>query len=779
MPDNPPPFTNPTGSLPKIAIPRLQRYDSDSREPDRSKGRVTRACNSCRAHKIKCSGDTPSCLHCRNAGRECVYALLRKDRLKSVTEQCLRMAALLRELKSRTGEDDAARIDDLLHTFQKEVPNARAILSNLENGLDEALPSTYGTSDMSVDTLTIGTTESPSERPENTKPAGFVGKGSEVHWLRRIRVQLVQTQGHPPVQLSTWPSVPDLFPATGSNPNKIDDFTFYLDAESVDLDFDVDPFEIPSAEAAEGLSALFFNTAHASFPLLPRRPFERDLRALLESARLGKRPQHFSKKMALFNLVFAIGARYSHLTQAPLRADKHDHLIYEIRARAHGLRDVMTNEPDLEQAQVISLFALYYLSNGQISRAWVNMGLAVRMAHGLGLHVRNKDPTTPPNEKETLLRIWWALYLLERLLCTMTGRPSTQVDSFHSVPLPVPLDEDRLPRILEIEEFHHVSVLYPLTQFQEILSSPSQTVNTSTYLKAQVQITIIMQQIVCKFYPAGNKGWLWHDIFPATRQFLEQLQNWAHSLPAELRVESLPNSSDPSFPGFVRERAVLSFYYHSAEILLARPYLERSEPEFRNPKDGASQNLIQEMALLCLQSARAVVSMLPESPDPLYLYETGPWWSIVHHLMQPVAVLLLGITLAPVGSQEAVDMTKDVKKIARWLRAMRQNDAFAERAYYITLQILEAVAAQAAVDVSDMLMEHVMGTSRRDHMPSSLRPPQYATGMSTLTDPRHTPVAEASTAAFSPTYTFPQSNNSTDPSQSNFYPGKSYYPGRH
>lgn len=65
----------------KKAIPRLQR-PGQALPPAKDRRRVSRACTACRTHKIKCSGETPLCKHCQSTGRDCIYILPRKDRLK-------------------------------------------------------------------------------------------------------------------------------------------------------------------------------------------------------------------------------------------------------------------------------------------------------------------------------------------------------------------------------------------------------------------------------------------------------------------------------------------------------------------------------------------------------------------------------------------------------------------------------------------------------------------------------------------------------------------------
>ena len=62
----------------KVAIKRLHSGDQGPGSEKRSP-RVRQACESCRARKIKCYGEQPSCRHCRDLGQECYYARGKRD----------------------------------------------------------------------------------------------------------------------------------------------------------------------------------------------------------------------------------------------------------------------------------------------------------------------------------------------------------------------------------------------------------------------------------------------------------------------------------------------------------------------------------------------------------------------------------------------------------------------------------------------------------------------------------------------------------------------------
>ena len=75
------------------------------------------------------------------------------------------------------------------------------------------------------------------------------------------------------------------------------------------------------------------------------------------------------KWLAILNLIFAIGARYSHLINAEWKGDDRDHIIYFTRARLLAISsETIFQHPDLQMIQVLSLMSLYLLCNSQINR---------------------------------------------------------------------------------------------------------------------------------------------------------------------------------------------------------------------------------------------------------------------------------------------------------------------------------------------------------------------------------------------------------------------------
>ncbi|KAF2873127.1 fungal-specific transcription factor domain-containing protein [Massariosphaeria phaeospora] len=697
LPDNALRASVPTSSR-KVAIPRLQR-PAQAQNSVRDRRRVSRACTECRRHKIKCSGDTPKCQHCEAMGSNCVYVMPRKDKLRDVTERAARMATYLTDLQNRVSGDEAERIKQILATAHDDISDHRqAPLSSSTTYADDSggyvgSPADDDAMD-AMEQLSIEGLDFVDEdlfSDSRVRATGFIGKASEIQWLRSTILQI--EQGHDGLVPEPFGSVASERRALTYGPTSsehVTSFSFYLDNDDIALNFEVDPAKLPQSETAEHLLGCYMDTVHHSFPILPRKLFENQVKKCYNARQAGNEPPLSPKWLAILNLVFAIGAKYSQLVAEQWQAEQTDHLIYHAKAKATGVAESsLFDHPDVPQIQVLGLLAFYYLSIGQISRGWAASGMALRCAYAVGLHVRNEDPLASPLKRETLVHVWWSIYSLERLLGAMNGRPSIIVDSCCSVPLPLSFAD---------EQFLNEAEIVWARQLTPPLISPSASSSTGgiptptftgeaeassgAYFKAVVQLGTITQNILSLLYSTRTIVHSAGELGDNIRQLENRLDCWAASLPPEFVVgHQIPGN------GFFRESTLLAFSLCSARILLTRPCI--SGLRAREGYPNGPSPFMRRMATMCIDAAKTATGLLPDVPNPVFIYQWGPWWSIVHNIMQAFSVFLLGMLYSV--SDETQALLQHVYKLVSWLNAMQ--NPLARRAYLIALRTLHFVEA--------------------------------------------------------------------------------------
>ncbi|KAL6171730.1 hypothetical protein ACJQWK_02736 [Exserohilum turcicum] len=736
---------------PKVAIPRIGPFappqDRSSSTGKPKPPRTDRACDSCRKRKIRCSGEQPHCQSCLNQLHPCVYPQARKDRLKDATAQNTQLLALLRDLSAHVDEAGQERIDDFFDSLAKGRPSAVHHFHQPASSLGKRswpgstttqgsprLVDRPGEADVSDSTGSNENADLLDEdllRSSHSRATGYVGQNSEVQWLRSLKTQLANASLRAPTH-----NLPYAPPGSGSDaiPQRpyalhgrrsasslndllhVTDSTFYLDSDHLDVDVVVDPYKLPPPDEAKLLFDCYMNTVHTSFPIVPRA-FQDDFNEFNNRMRQRQPCDLFQKWRAILNLVFAIGAYFSHLAQTQSQADGRVHLIYMTRAiRLLGLdkAPIFLSAPDLPLIQATGLLSLYYLIIGHASKAWVIVGISLRFALAAGLHLRNEDPNAKQHRKEHLVQTWWSLHAIETLLCASIGRPCVISNDECTVPLPHGFSD---------EQVGNASQLPVKTAKKANLTSGSISRKsmqgysddrddpwTPSFLVARVKIAVIMQKALTKLYSPRTASSSWECVQKDIASLAAELNAWAAvSLPEELT--SLHSTIQHAVP---REQLLLAFNYHSTWLLISRPCLCRLERRIRGQSnDSATFN--NNTAEACVEAAHAITRLLPDQPDTAFAYHQSPWWCIVHNIMQAIAVFLLEISFGESHMKNGgKEIAKSTKKLIRWLQHLSSTNTVAERAYQVTMDIIKTGAPRIRIDISDILSEEA-GDSDRSH----------------------------------------------------------------
>ena len=272
-----------------------------------------------------------------------------------------------------------------------------------------------------------------------------------------------------------------------------------------------------------------------------------------------------------------------------------------------------------------------------IVRAWVLIGLAMRFAYALGLHIRNEERISSVARNEILGRIWWGHFAFERFLSATIGRPSQGVDRSCSVPFPLPIPtgdiqvsiiESRFGRSLETftglyPRAHPNTSLAPSssssTRTESIVTAP-ESANSGTYLKNVIRLCEVMQEAL-HLYGTSTVGMSWQSIQRSIASLNEELDVWATSLPMGLNFF---HRTTPHGHRYQREQNTLDILYHNTKILVNRPCLCRLGRRIVN-QTASSNDFNERGATTCIASAKAIAGLLPEDPyhHLVDLYETG------------------------------------------------------------------------------------------------------------------------------------------------------------
>jgi hypothetical protein len=176
---------------------------------------------------------------------------------------------------------------------------------------------------------------------------------------------------NPSQDYEQWPELP--FSQTEPDENGEDGVTDGVTTENLDYalgDFatyvsqPVNKYGMPSRELADLFFEEYWNNVHPGFPMINRPLFRSQYQSFWDQ---GQQPG--DKWLAILNVIFAIAAKYAHLTEAPWRGEESDHFLYFNRARLLSLTgEELFSPPNLQQVQLEGLVAFYLLATNQIGR---------------------------------------------------------------------------------------------------------------------------------------------------------------------------------------------------------------------------------------------------------------------------------------------------------------------------------------------------------------------------------------------------------------------------
>ncbi|KAH7396751.1 fungal-specific transcription factor domain-containing protein [Phaeosphaeria sp. MPI-PUGE-AT-0046c] len=469
----------------------------------------------------------------------------------------------------------------------------------------------------------------------------YLGQASEIQWLRHLKTRL---ERYDSTALSGTPFVNDI--------------DFYSNDHDIQIISQNNPFHLPTEHTATMLFQCYFKTLHVSLPMISDE-IQDELGNYYNSMRAGHPVALPQIWHAIVNLVFAIGLRFSRLTAAEWLTDVFDETVYLSRAyQLLSLNNpvIVIENTDVSLVQALGLLAIYYLVIGHNDRAWNMTGTAMRAAIGHGLHTRSQTFTLEPKRRQLATQTWWALYNLDNLISSVTGRPN----------------------MLRIED-----ITTTLPSGISAQPSPKDPVQPSSFLDMQVRMGTITQRVLATLYTEQREARSWSRVHTIIPKLMSELDAWAQ--------EAVPDRAElvSAMTKDYAQQITMKKQYCRLKILITRPALRRIELCLHHgTEDFTAFDL--ETAEACIMTAHDVAALFPQEINLRIMYERGPWWTITHNIMQALAVLLIAISCRKHLEASYATSITAVGKLVMWLRYMRHGNNTAKRAYNSLYSIVKS-----------------------------------------------------------------------------------------
>ncbi|KND93926.1 Cutinase transcription factor 1 beta [Tolypocladium ophioglossoides CBS 100239] len=682
-----------------------------------TKRRAARACVSCRARKVRCDVvEGATCGNCRWDNVECIVQESRRRKKHLVTEnaggpgsvggsaeaQQLRCKAAATATPTATPTPTATLTPTAASTTTAANPQqplsiaradaARRTSSGSANdgrssfgggvGVDGHVPhmiyqrsAGYRPDPELLHRASIATTTTaalPSPRlPWNPSLAGHAdlfGDGRTAQFLNSLELPDASAQ---------------LPPFVRPLPAKIaPDDVQYLHAKGA--------LTLPGVPVQNALLQAYVEYVHPYMPLMDLHGF---LGILSRRDGLNGQTSLLLYQAVMFSATAFVDMRYLH--EAGYATRKAARKAFFLKTRL--LYDFDYESDRLVLVQALLLMTYWYETPDDQKDTWHWMGVAISLAHTIGLH-RNPEATSMSVSKQRLWkRIWWSCFMRDRLIALGMRRPTRIKDEDFDVPMLIESD-------FEVQPLADSNTVIPreCTLMRDVamqrelavmcIAKANLCVCISHMLKAQYSVLIRDKMkpenttnSTMMLFP--NKQL---DNVESVNAVDLDLAAWVNSLPDCCRYRPLsPLDVKDGRSTMAVQRTLLHMVYHTTISALHRPQFLPSSP-LQAP---TTSRQAQEMSRLRVRDAASQITRMATELHRLRLERYLPTTGVTVILPAMIIHLLEMKDPAPQARERS---TRGFRQCMRVMEKLREIYAAAD---YAT-GFLDAALRKAAIDIN-------------------------------------------------------------------------------
>lgn len=434
---------------------------------------------------------------------------------------------------------------------------------------------------------------------------------------------------------------------------------------------DVDPsaLVLPRRVLADSFVEAFCNIVHPLYPIIHKPTFISGYQMVWTSRpppAYGREAREFSDTplfWSAINLVFALGSQFSDLVEPSRRVS----LAAEFYQRCRNLSDPeLLDTASIEGVQVLLLMTVYLQSTHHASRCWNVLGLAIRAAQALGLHLEQRHLSCACQlDREMGRRVWYNCVILDQLQSMTFGRPTMLTKS--KVTPPQAIDDDYLlptgddgvqplQRQSQLAFFIHSISLFDI--LSDILSTiyPPDAASSQEKVPARSTTTATLQHIM---------------------KLSSDLDRFQANIPFHLRTHGKasfnnhPGAYDQQTATFNLQANVLYCRFLYTRLLLLRPILLSACAESQSKKSqrglfvvsnksSLEADMFSRVCALCVDTATALIDTICAN---MHSVLRNSVWYTVYFTFSAATVLLaarIGSASGGVSSPDSATSSSSV-----------------------------------------------------------------------------------------------------------------------
>ncbi|RBR14409.1 hypothetical protein FVER53590_04341 [Fusarium verticillioides] len=328
------------------------------------------------------------------------------------------------------------------------------------------------------------------------------------------------------------------------------------------------PCQFPSQGLLSACAARFFEQVHCLYWIYSAESFY----TRLETTYSGDAGQLTASWLCSLHGIVALCASCEPSPNGLVNGQRaHDSL-----EMAKSLVTRVCDEADLDSIRALIVLSLAFQSNGFTNSAYLYIGLAVRIAFSLGLHLDKYSTKSGVVSQAHARRLWWTLYLVDQDLSLALGKPSMNSppnETSWKPPLP--------------SEF--------------VVSPGSHTPNG--YLEQCIRLAQITQSIRQNLYdgPVHGGQRLSRSHF---NDSISALQDWLDHVPPHLQLSPSVSLS------YRRSISLLHLRYWSTMMLVTKPFLLCNLLQGIDHVEAVKQPIFATLAKTCVSAAESSYEIL-------------------------------------------------------------------------------------------------------------------------------------------------------------------------
>ena len=473
----------------------------------------------------------------------------------------------------------------------------------------------------------------------SNKTNKYFGHASDVSYLREIRHKLQQKSGSSPAE-------------SGENTYELDD------DEGEEILVSWKDVALADMDTMDVLINTYFQTVHLAYPFVNKSAFLTNYRRLVNDK--DDMEVILRTSAAEVCLVLAIGAFYeTPSVKVEYKEENHRRFFMHAQELMPDIVDVGKSEGHIT---CLLLMAFYHLLVNKFNRSWNVLGLAIRIAQGFGLHAEISGMSEEHAEQRR--RLWYSLFILERLLTLQLGRTGMIRDSDCQVAVPKLIEQDGSPNTASER-----------TEERKALA------DVFDYNVDMITFSKIIGTVVDNLYGPTCASLSLRKLIPVVSKLDEMLQTWKSKLPFHLRFDLSHVLENNRLHR--RQRNFLAVKFYHLQTLIHRPFA--CWQSFWNGREAGDERyypLFDQYEAAALDGAMLALSLYEGVESTEDLLRNFPWWQMTSCLMCVGSILIIS-SVSHRGKPEAEVIEQRAQTCLKIFEALECVSEAARRCKYI------------------------------------------------------------------------------------------------